>query len=167
MTLAQNAVLEYEASVPVTRRHLERIPDDKLSWRPDPKSMSIGQLGFHLATSSGGIAEFMRLDNVEMPDFGFPEPTSTAEILAALDEAAVKVRDNLWNYSDADMAGSCNFVANGQVVMSFPRTMIARDILLNHNYHHRGQLSVYLRLLGIPVPSSFGPSADESFTPNA
>lgn len=161
MTRAQEIVLEYEASVPVTRRHLERIPDDKLTWRPDPKSMTLGQLGLHLAASSGGISEFIRLDNVEMPDFGFPEPASTAEILSALDEAATKVRANLWNYSDADMAGSCNFVANGHVVMTFPRTMIARDILLNHNYHHRGQLSVYLRLLGVPVPISFGPTADE------
>ena len=164
MTLAQTTVLEYEASVPVTRKHLERIPDDKLTWRPDPKSMSIGQLGLHLATSSGGIAEFMRLDNVEMPNFGFPEPASTAEILAALDEAAGKVRASLWDFSDEAMGGSCNFVANGHVVMSFPRMMIARDILLNHNYHHRGQLSVYLRLLGVPVPSTFGPSADEAFT---
>lgn len=167
MTLAQAAVAEYEASVPVTRKHLERIPNDKLTWRPDPKSMTIGQLGLHLAESSGGISDFMLLDNVDVSGVSFPQPESTAAIVAALDAAAMKVRANLWDFSDEAMAGNVNFMANGAVFMSFPRIAVARDILLNHNYHHRGQLSVYLRLLGVPVPSSFGPTADEAFGPAA
>ena len=167
MTLAQAIVVEYEAIVPVTRRHLERIPADMLGWRPDPKSMSIGQLGLHIAQSSGGVSGFVALESVEMPDFGFPEPATVAEMLEAFDASAAQVRANLWGLSDEQMAGSLSFTAGGETVMTFPRGGFARDIVLNHLYHHRGQLSVYLRLLGVPVPSSFGPTADEGFAPQA
>lgn len=161
MTRAQEIVLEYEASVPVTRRHLERLPENKLSWRPEPKSMSLGQLALHLAESSGGVAEILLNDEVEAPEMGFPEATSVAQVLAALDASFAKVRATIWEMGDKVMAGSIQLVKNGEILMSFPRLGFARDILLNHNYHHRGQLSVYLRLLGVPVPSSFGPTADE------
>jgi uncharacterized damage-inducible protein DinB len=167
MSLAQSIVLEYEAIVPVTRRHLERIPQDKLGWKPDPKSMSIGQLGLHIAQSSAGVSAFVGHDSVEMPDFGFPEPATVEEIVAAFDAGTAQVRANLWDISDAAMAGSISFTAGGEAVMTFPRGGFARDIVLNHLFHHRGQLSVYLRLLGVPVPSSFGPTADEGFMPAA
>lgn len=167
MTLGQAIVLEFEAAAPATRRHLERLPQDKLEWKPDAKSMSAGQLGLHIAQSSGDVSAIVNLDTVDMPDMGFPQPGTTAEILAAFDGRVGKVRENLWDISDERMSGTIGFAANGEVVMNFPRGAFARDIVLNHLYHHRGQMSVYLRLLGVPVPSSFGPTADEAFTPPA
>lgn len=167
MTFAQSIVLEYESSVAATRKCLERIPQDKLAWQPDPKSMSIGQLGLHLATTSAAVAQFIPLESIDVPNPGFAQPGSVDEILAAIDASVAIVRAQLWDLSDEFMKGSIHFMADGQVVMRFTREDTARMIVLNHLYHHRGQLGVYLRLLGVPVPSTFGPSADEAFNPGA
>jgi len=167
MSFAQAIVLEYEASVPATRKCLERIPEDQLAWQPAPKSMTIGQLGLHLATTSAGVAQFIPLDSVDLPKAEFEQPSSVAQILAGIDVSAAVVRAQLWDLSDEFMKGHIHFMAGDQVVMRFSREDTARMIVLNHLYHHRGQLGVYLRLLGVPVPATFGPSADEEFNPGA
>ncbi|MBI2431438.1 MAG: DinB family protein [Candidatus Hydrogenedentes bacterium] len=162
MGLADAMLVEFERSLPLTRTHLERAPQDKLSWRPAPKSMTLGQLALHLAVSPGAVAQMAMQDSVEMPDFRtFPEPQSVAEILAAFDQSIEQVRQALTGLEDARLEGTISFTRQGQAVMSFPRKDFLRDIILNHTYHHRGQLSVYLRLLGVSVPPSFGPTADE------
>lgn len=167
MTFAQSIVLEYESSVPTTRKFIERIPEEKLAWKPAEKSMSIGQLALHIATTSAAVSQFIPMEEVELPSPEFVPPTSVAQLLAAVDGSAATVRAQLWDLSDDYMHGSIHFMAGGVAVMSFTREDTARMILLNHLYHHRGQLGVYLRLLDIPVPASFGPSADEQFNPGA
>lgn len=161
MTIAETILAEFEAQAPLTRRHLERVPEDKLDWKPAEKSMTLGQLALHIAQTPGGVAEFIGLDALELPDFEFPHPASRDEVLRAYDESVENARIGLSGLSDEVMEGSIAFQKDGETLMQFPRKGFARDIILNHTYHHRGQISVYLRLLGVPVPSSFGPTADE------
>jgi len=167
MTFAQAIVLEYESSVPATRKCIERIPADKLTWRPDPKSLTLGQLGQHIATTSPAVAQMITISRVDNLEPNFVQPESVEQMLAALDASAAQVREHLWNLSDDFMKGHIEFAADGVVFMRFTREDTARMIVLNHLYHHRGQLTVYLRLLGVPVPAVFGPSADEQFDPTA
>jgi uncharacterized damage-inducible protein DinB len=141
---------------------LDRIPDDKLTWRPHAKSMSIGQLGLHIAQVPH-IAQMAQADEMPVPEFGTPEqPTSKKAILAKLDEAMANARALLPAMDDAKMASAWRVLKGDREVMNIPKAAVIRAILLNHLYHHRGQLSVYLRLLDIPVPATYGQSADES-----
>ena len=156
---------ELEVENATTRRVLERVPNDKLSWRPHPKSMSLGELALHVAMSPGYIAENWACK--DCVDFGAgggktPEPASTQEILAAHDEGVNKAKSALAQIGDQGMQGMWTGKAGAQTLMTMPKAALARAIVMNHTYHHRGQLSVYLRLLDVPVPSIYGPSADES-----
>jgi len=162
MTIAHELLSEFLVQVPVTRRFLERIPEDKLTWKPHAKSMTAGQLAYHLATVPGGVVRFAQNNPAEAPDFNFPQPTTRDEVLQAFAESVATVRDILPKYSDAAMMETWRLVAGGREVMAQPRVDFLRDIMLNHWYQHRGQFSVYLRLLDVPVPASWGPSADEA-----
>jgi uncharacterized damage-inducible protein DinB len=155
--------LDHECAT--TRRVLERVPTDKLSWKPHPKSMSLGELALHVAMSPGYIAEGWCLQ--EVVDFGkggggLPSPKSTQEILAAHDEGATKAKAAITKLGEDGLRQPWKAVMNGATVFDMPKSVLVRSIVLNHTYHHRGQLSVYLRLLDVPVPSIYGPSADES-----
>jgi uncharacterized damage-inducible protein DinB len=162
MTIAQSLLNEFEAQAPVTRRFLERLPQDKLSWKPHPRSMSAGQLAYHLAQIPGGVVQFVRNNPAQAPNsFNFPEPASIAEILARLDESIAAVRDVLPTFDDAAMEETWRMVAGDKLILAQPRRAFLRDVMLSHWYQHRGQFSVYLRLLDIAVPASWGPSADE------
>ena len=156
---------EMEHENATTRRVLERVPTDKLSWKPHPKSMSLGELALHVAMSPGYIAEgWACQDTVDFGKGGgkTPEPTSTQEILAAHDEGVSKTKSALQKIGDAGLGQQWTATMNGATVFDMPKAALIRSIVLNHTYHHRGQLSVYLRLLDVPVPSIYGPSADES-----
>lgn len=155
---------ELQQEAVITRRVLERIPGDKLSWRPHAKSMSIGQLGLHIAAIPGRLSKLAQLDQFDVTNANFnpPEPQNTQEILATLDESVKTAQAYFESASDASAAGNWSLVRNGQPVFTVPRAGMLRSILLNHWYHHRGQMSVYLRLLEIPVPVIYGRSADES-----
>jgi len=161
MTIAQELLAEFEVQAPVTRRFLERVPEDRLTWKPHPKSMTAGQLAYHLASVPGGVVQFAQNNPAEAPDFNFPQPASREEILKIFDETVATVRNILPKYSDAAMMETWRLVAGGKEVMAQPRVDFLRDIMLNHWYQHRGQFSVYLRMLDVPVPASWGPSADE------
>ena len=165
--LTEAFIREFEQESATTRRVLERVPQDRLTWKPHPKSMSVGVLALHVAMSPSFIADWALQDSVEMGDMGAsPEPKSTAEILAAHDEGVKKTKAALAKIGDAGMAKDWKLTAGGATVMGMPKVALVRAIVLNHTYHHRGQLSVYLRLLDVPVPSIYGPSADEgAFTP--
>lgn len=167
MTLVESMLEEFERSLPTTRRHLERVPEDKLMWRPAEKSMTLGQLALHLAHAPGEVARMGVQGSVEIPDnsAGFPQPASVAEILKTFEESAEALREALRDLSDERLQAPISFTRNGEVMMSWPRGLFLRDVMLNHNYHHRGQLSVYFRLLDVPVPVSFGPTADEQMPP--
>jgi uncharacterized damage-inducible protein DinB len=161
MSIAQTLLAEFEVQALVTRRFLERLPEEKLTWKPHPKSMTAGQLAFHLALVPGGVARFVQNNPAQAPDFNFPQPASLDEVLKALDESIATARSVLPGFDDAAMSETWRMLAGGKEVLALPRGLFLRDVMLSHWYQHRGQFSVYLRLLGIPVPSSWGPSADE------
>jgi uncharacterized damage-inducible protein DinB len=168
--LTQAFIQEFDQEAATTRRVLERVPQDRLTWKPHPKSMSLGTLALHVASSPGFIAEWAVQDNIEMSGSmeGSPEPKTTSEILAAHDEGVKKTRDALTAIGDAGMMKDWKLTKDGTTIMGMPKVALVRAIVMNHTYHHRGQLSVYLRLIDVPVPAIYGPSADENpFTAGA
>ena len=162
MALIDGLLQELQQEAQTTRRVLERVPDAHLGWKPHAKSMSLGQLALHVATTPGGIAEMATKPYVELPQFNQPAATKAAELVPALEESVAKAKRLLGGMDDAALAVTWKVMNGGQEVMAMPRGAVLRAIMLNHWYHHRGQLSVYLRLLGVPVPSIYGPSADEN-----
>ena len=161
MSIAQTLLAELEQESHTTRRVLERVPQAHLSWKPHPKSMSLGQLALHVATVPGNVAELLVPDSMEAPQFVHPEAASAAELVPALEATVVKARQHLGGLSDAAMGATWRVMKGDRELMAMPRAAFARAIMLNHWYHHRGQLLVYLRLLNLPVPSVYGPTADE------
>ena len=162
MSMTQAMLQEFDNEAKTTRKVLERVPADKLSWKPHPKSMSLGTLAFHVASSPGVIIGWCAEDETTFTGQAPPEPTSTSEILAAHDESVKKVKETLPQVGDEGMKKMWTAKAGGQTLMTMPKSALARAILMNHWVHHRGQLSVYLRLLDVAVPSIYGPSADEN-----
>ena len=161
-SIAQAFLAEFETQAPITRRYLERIPEDKLTWKPHEKSMTAGQLGYHIAFVPGGVIRFVGNNPAQAPDFAtFPQPASRHEILKTFDEGIAAVGEILPTIDDRAMNETWRLMAAGREVLAQPRALFLRDVLFSHWYQHRGQLCVYLRLLNVPVPSSFGPSADE------
>jgi uncharacterized damage-inducible protein DinB len=162
-SLAQALLQEFEQELGTTRRFLQRVPGDKLTWKPHEKSLTTGQLALHVATTPAGVLALASPEIAEAPDASsFEQPRSVEQILAALDECAATVRDSLPEVSDQRMREKFTVTRDGQVTLAVPRIDFLRLIMLNHWYHHRGQLGVYLRLLGAKVPSSYGPSGDEN-----
>jgi len=162
MSLAESMLAEFEAQAPITRKFLERLPGDRLAWKPHEKSMSAGQLGLHIARVPGGSVRFVQQNPAQAPNFNSaPQPASVGEILAAFDESITAVRTLLPQFSDAAMQETWRMVQGNQELLTIPRAQFLRDIMLNHWFQHRGQLCVYLRLLNVAVPASWGPSGDE------
>lgn len=153
---------ELEREADATRRCLERVPEDKLSWKPHEKSYSLGALALHIAQSPGRVASMAAKDNPEPPGFRQQEATARAQVLSELDASLKTARETLQGMDDAKLLTKWTLVKDGKEIFSVPRVGLLRTIMLNHWYHHRGQLTVYLRLLGVPVPSVYGPSADEN-----
>jgi len=162
MSTVKALLQEFEQEAQTTRRVLERVPADRLSWKPHDKSMSLGQLALHVAIVPGAVAEISRQSPVPLPEFKHPSATSAAELIPALDESVAKVRKVLGAMDDAALASTWRVMDGEREVMALPVGALLRSIMLNHWYHHRGQLSVYLRQVGAPVPSIYGPSADEN-----
>jgi len=163
MTIAKTLLAELEQESQTTRRVLERIPQAHLAWKPHPKSMSLGQLALHVATVPGTVAELAAQDTVTArPSFFQAEAATTAELVPALTASVAKAKQHLGGFDDAAMTKTWRLMRDGHELLSMPRAAFARAVMLNHWYHHRGQLLVYLRLLDLPVPSVYGPSADEN-----
>jgi uncharacterized damage-inducible protein DinB len=169
MSIAQTLLAEFEIQAPITRKFLERLPEDKLTWKPHEKSMTAGQLAYHLAFVPGGVIRFVQNNPAQAPDFNFPQPASRQEILKTLDDSIAAVQTLLPKFDDAAMHETWRLFAGDRELLAQPRGLFVRDIMLNHWYQHRGQFCVYLRLLGAAVPASWGPSADEppAFAPQA
>jgi uncharacterized damage-inducible protein DinB len=163
MSIANSLLAEFEEQAAVTRKFLERLPEDKLTWKPHEKSMSAGQLAFHLAVVPGNVVRAVQSKEQQAPDFSkfFTQPASRQEILKTLDESIATVKAILPTFDDAAMNETWRLLAGEKELFAVPRKQFLRDVMLNHWYQHRGQFSVYLRLLNIPVPASWGPSADE------
>ncbi len=163
MSLVAPILEELEREAVTTRRLLERVPDAQLGWKPHPKSMSLGTLALHMANIPGAIPRLASAEEpVSPPGFTPPEPTSTAQILEALDTSLAEARAILGTMDDEKAMGIWSMARDGKTIMSFPRIAVLRNILLNHWYHHRGQMTVYLRLLDVPLPSVYGPTADDN-----
>jgi uncharacterized damage-inducible protein DinB len=162
MTLAESILMELDQEAQTTKRVLDRIPEDKLTWKPHPKSFSLGQLALHIASVPAGVTTIVVPNSVEAPNFTQPEPKNRQEILDTFSKSLETAKANLKKMDDARLASRRSLTRGGKVVMSAPRIGFLRSVLLNHVYQHRGQLSVYLRMLDVPVPSIYGPSADEN-----
>ena len=145
-----------------TRRALERVPEDKLSWTPHPKSLSLGQLALHVASLPGAIAELLSEPVREVANVPRPEAKSRDELLSKLDESVARATATLAAWSEEDLMEEWRLTRGGETILAVPRLDAVRTVMFNHSYHHRGQLQVYLRLLDVPVPSVYGPSADEN-----
>jgi uncharacterized damage-inducible protein DinB len=164
MSATEAILQEFEQESKTTRRVLERVPADKLAWKPHPKSMSLGQLALHVAMSPAYISGWAAQDSVEFSGGeASPEAQSCAEVLAAHDDGVAKTKAAISGIGDSGLGKMWEMKSpDGKTVMAMPKAALVRTIVLNHTYHHRGQLSVYLRLLNVSVPSIYGPSADEA-----
>ena len=161
MAIIDGYLRELDTEHDLTRRVVEAIPDDKLAWKPHPRSMSLGQLTYHIAAIPGLVAELSLPDEVPAPRFPMPPSVaSRAEAVALLAESVAKAQRLLAGLSDERMLAVWRMKAAGKEVLALPRAVMLRAMMLNHWYQHRGQLMVYLRLLDRPVPNVYGPSAD-------
>jgi len=161
VSIAQQLLAEFELQAPVTRKFLDRLPEDKLTWKPHAKSMTAGQLAYHLAVVPGGVSRGSQQNEIQVPTFEHPQPANKKEILDAFDQSIATVREVLGGYDDATINATWRIMAGTEEVAAMPRVAFLRNIMLNHWYQHRGQFCVHLRMLDVPVPASWGPSADE------
>ena len=162
MSLTTALLHEFENEAATTRRVLERVPSDKLAWKPHQKSMSLGVLALHVAGAPGVCSGWAAEDVTNFKGEPIPAPKSTEEILAAHDHSVNATKETLGKLGDEGLKGMWSAKAGDTTLMTMPKAALVRAIVLNHWIHHRGQLSVYLRLLDVPVPSIYGPSADEN-----
>lgn len=154
---------EFREEVATTRRVLERVPEDKLSWKPHPKSMSLGQLALHIALIPGNMTRLVQLEgfDVSRGNPTPPPPSGLAEIHTAFEQSVRSAEECLSRMNEQTALASWRLTFQGKEIFAKPRVAVLRSVMLNHWYHHRGQLSVYLRLLDVPVPAIYGRSADE------
>jgi len=157
-------IAELREEAAITRRVLDRVPADKLSWKPHAKSMSLGQLALHIASIPGGLSKLAQLDEFDAAQANFnpPAPKNIEEIHSTLDQSVREAEERLSGMTEQAAMGNWRLTFKGREAFSMPRVAMLRSIMLNHWYHHRGQLSVYLRLLDVPVPVIYGRSADEN-----
>jgi uncharacterized damage-inducible protein DinB len=154
---------ELDEEARTTSRVLERIPEDRLAWKPHPRSMSMGQLAMHVASLSGEIAKISTQASFDVDTpIPRPEATSRAELMAKLDQSLATAKEILGGMDDPALASPWKMTKGGREVMSMTRGALLRTVMLNHWYHHRAQLTVYLRLTGAKVPAVYGASADEN-----
>ncbi len=166
MSVAESMLPEFDNEMATTRRLLERVPEDQLGWKPHERSATLGSLAGHLAQLPGLGSRVFSGDSVDIAPPDAPPPTpvkleSRQEILDLFDANVKKAREAIAAADDATMAKTWSLLRAGQTMFAMPRTNAVRTMLMSHSIHHRGQLSVYLRLTGAMVPSIYGPSADE------
>ncbi len=165
MSMIDGMLQELDQEAQTTRRVLERVPDDRLDWRPHEKARTLGQLALHVAITPGGVAQLAASPSpAQAPDFSGPEPSPkrASELVPALEESIATAKRTLGGLDDATLTATWRLMRGERDLMAIPRVAFLRSIMLNHWYHHRGQLTVYLRELGVPIPSIYGPSADEN-----
>src|SRR5215813_5969347 len=166
MKLSDLFLSEFDQEMSTARKTLERIPEDKLSWKPHEKSMSLDRLAGHIAELAGWAAPAINQDSLDFRPPGQPpmQPTfatSRKQVLEIFDKNCEQSRQAIAKASDEHLMKNWSLMSGGQTLMTMPRFAVLRSFCLNHIIHHRAQLGVYLRLNNIPVPSVYGPSADE------
>jgi uncharacterized damage-inducible protein DinB len=167
MTLKELTLAEFDQEMAATRQFLERVPEGQMAWHPHEKSMTLGRLAMHLAQIPGATQPVFEADEFH---FGAPgsappvrrEASTTAEVLETLDANVQKARETLSKTDDASLVRPWTFKAFGNVIYTKPKIAAFRQRVVSHGIHHRAQLGVYFRLLGISLPATpYGPSADE------
>lgn len=167
MALSAMILPEFDQEMATTRKTLERVVDEKFNWRPHEKSMTMGNLASHMANMVTWTVLGIQEDSFDLAPpgqepFRAPEAKSRAEVLATFDKNVAAARDAIAGASDEKLTSSWTLLQGGQTIFALPKIAVLRTFVLNHIIHHRGQLSVYLRLNDLPVPSIYGPSADEN-----
>jgi uncharacterized damage-inducible protein DinB len=163
MAIIDGILAELDHETQTTRRVLERVPGDRLAWQPHERARTLGALAMHVATVPGSVAALAAMASpAQIPQFVDPPLTDAGALLPALDASVAEARRRLGDLPDAAILDAWRVVDGDREIVVMPRAMFLRTVLLNHWYHHRGQLTVYLRALGVPVPSIYGPSADEN-----
>jgi uncharacterized damage-inducible protein DinB len=164
MALKDALLPEFDHEMGTTRRVLERTPEAEFAWKPHEKSFSLGQLASHVANIPhwvGAITQNTVFDVANAGDTRPRQPESVAALVADFDKNVRAARDAIAALGDSEMMSTWTFKNNGQVVFVMPRASALRTFVMNHLIHHRGQLTVYLRLKHVPLPSVYGPTADE------
>jgi uncharacterized damage-inducible protein DinB len=166
MAIKDGMLMEFKHEMIGTRKMLERVPFEKENFKPHEKSHALVALASHVARIPTWVGRVIGRDefDVAVPN-AFPkyEPiTNTSELLAMYDKNCADAIKELENVSDEAMMKPWTFKAGEHVILNLPKAAVIRNMAFNHQYHHRGQLSVYLRLLDVPVPGMYGPSADEA-----
>jgi uncharacterized damage-inducible protein DinB len=162
MPLNQALLPEFDHEMANTRKSLERVPDGKSDWKPHPKSTTLNGLATHLATIGQWAEAIVGQDSFDVASAPPQSPLKTkAEILAAFDKSAATARKAIAGASDEQLMKPWSLRSGGKTIFTLPRVAVLRSFVMNHTIHHRAQLGVYLRLNNVPVPSIYGPSADE------
>lgn len=167
MAISESLLPEFDHEMANTRKTLERVPDGKSDWKPHDNSMAMGGLATHVSNIPTWVGYTIDQDSLDLAPGGKPMPPtpvvgSQAELLAAFDENVAKARAAIAGASDAELLKPWSLMNNGNTILTLPKVGVLRSFVMNHLIHHRAQLGVYLRLNDIPVPSIYGPSADES-----
>ena len=163
MAIIDGLLQELEQEAQTTRRVLERVPESRLTWRPHPKARTLGELAFHVASVPGGVAQLVSSPSpAQVPQFTDPVPSSAAELVPVLNDSIAKAKNVLGGMDDGAITSTWRLMRGDHEILAVPRVAMLRSIMLNHWYHHRGQLTAYLRELDVPIPSIYGPSADEN-----
>jgi uncharacterized damage-inducible protein DinB len=161
--MSQTLLPEFDNEMKLTRKALERVPDDKFDWKPHAKSMAMGRLAGHLAELPGFATSIIRTEAIDF-DKGDYKPavvTNRAEVLAVFDKHVAEAREAIAGATDDHLRQSWKLIYQQKPLFDAPRGVGLRGMMMNHLVHHRGQLTVYLRLNDIAVPAIYGPSADE------
>ncbi len=153
---------EFDREMATTRKALGRVPMEKADWKPHERSFSLGDLANHIADIPSWTAPTIQLDVMELEGDYRPETADTTDdLLALFDRRVAEARAALKDATADDLSGTWSLVHNGETTFTAPKPAVLRSFVFSHAVHHRAQLGVYLRLLGIPVPATYGPSADE------
>ena len=162
MKLTEQLIAELQQEAATTRKMLERVPEESLEWKPHEKSMTLGRLAAHVAGLYGTwLQTTLSQDEFDLAESLPLKASTVADILAAFDRNVASALELLQAQSDERMSMMWRLKRGGQVLFELPRWAVLRSMVINHIIHHRGQLSVYLRLLNVPLPSVYGPTADE------
>lgn len=163
MSIAQSLLPEFDMEMASTRTTLARLPEDKLDWTPDPKSMPLGRLAAHVAEMPGWAVLTLKQDGLDFAEGGYVPAvaTSAADAVRILDENVKAAREAIASTTDEEFMKPWTLRAGDQIFFTMPKIAVLRGMVMNHTIHHRGQLTVYYRLNGVPVPALYGPSADE------